>query len=115
MEKIKKKRLVKLISLMLILCLSCTYFACGGGDNGENPPPVVCEKHDYQVKEDRPHLDPEAYGTVVMECTKCKDSYEQKYFGHSIKGCDLAPLFNQRPANIEECAYCHDISNHTCP
>ena len=73
------------------------------------------EDHDYQVKEDRPHLDPEAYGTVVMECTKCKDTYEQKYFGHSIKGCDLAPLFGQKPANIEDCAYCHDLSNHTCP
>ena len=110
-----KKTLIRLIAMLLIVSFSTVFFACGGGDDGDNPtPPTVCE-HDYQVKEDRPHLDPEAYGTVVMECTKCKDSYEQKYFGHSIKGCDLAPLFNQRPANIEECAYCHDISNHTCP
>ena len=110
-----KKTLIRLIAMLLIVSFSTVFFACGGGDDGDNPtPPTVCE-HDYQVKEDRPHLDPEAYGTVVMECTKCKDTYEQKYFGHSIKGCDLAPLFNQRPANIEDCAYCHDLSNHTCP
>ena len=107
-----KKTLIRLIAMLLLVSFSTVFFACGG-DNGENPPPVTCE-HDYQVKEDRPHTDPEEYGTVVMECTKCKDSYEQKYFGHSIKGCDLAPLFGQRPANKEECAYCHDISNHTC-
>lgn len=110
-----KKTLIRLIAMLLIVSFSTVFFACGGGDDGDNPtPPTVCE-HDYQVKEDRPHTDPEEYGTVVMECTKCKDSYEQKYFGHSIKGCDLEPLFGQKPANIEECAYCHDISNHTCP
>lgn len=111
-----KKTLIRLIAVLLLVSFSTVFFACGGGDDdGDNPtPPVTCE-HDYQVKEDRPHTDPEEYGTVVLECTKCKDSYEQKYFGHSIKGCDLAPLFGQKPANIEECAYCHDISNHTCP
>ena len=106
-----KKTLIRLIAMLLLVSFSTVFFACGGGDNGA----VVCEKHDYQVKEDRPHTDPEAYGTVVMECTKCKDTYEQKYFGHSIKGCDLAPLFGQRPADREDCAYCHDLSNHTCP
>ena len=108
-----KKTLIRLIAMLLLVSFSTVFFACGG-DNGENPSPTVC-KHDYQVIEDRPHTDPEAYGTVVMECAKCKDTYEQKYFGHSIKGCDLAPLFGQKPADIKECAYCHDLSNHTCP
>ena len=109
-----KKSIIRFIAMMLLLSFSSVFFACGGNDGDDPTPPPVCE-HDYQVKEDRPHTNPEEYGTVVMECTKCEVSYEQKYFGHSIKGCDLEPLFNQKPTNIEECAYCKDISNHTCP
>ena len=92
------------------------YYSCSCGEKGNTTFGIgELEEHDYQIKEDRPHTDPESYGTLVMACTKCKDSYERKYFGHSIKGCDLAPLFNQKPTSLEECAYCHDISNHTCP
>ena len=109
-----KKSLVRLVAMVLLMCFSSVFFACGGGEGEEPTPAPVCE-HNYRVFEDRPHTDPEEYGTLVMKCTLCDDSYEQQYFGHSIKGCDLAPSFGTKPSNTEECAYCHDLSNHTCP
>lgn len=115
-----KKTLIRLIAMLLIVSFSTVFFACGG-DNGENRPPVVCEKHDYQVIEDRPHSKPDEYGVVVLQCSECNHTYEQKYFGHSIKGCEAEPLFDPDPTirktlhkNNTKCYGCNDIKNHTC-
>ncbi len=109
-----KKTLIRLIATLLIVCFSTVLFACGSGSDGDGPTtPSACE-HDYQVIEDRPHNKPNEYGTVVLECTKCEDSYEQKYFGHSIKGCKQGDSLTEMP-DLNECYFCHDIENHTCP
>lgn len=133
-----KKLLLKLIALVVasISLLGCV--ACGPGDNDDDTPPTPTCNHDYVIVEDVPHVkatknvnpaagfnetvvteyDPDEYGHLVYKCTKCEDTYNKYYRGHSIKGCNMRQFPSSIPTDLTICSECgtkeKTIENHTC-